>query len=174
MAVASADLKLYYSGGASNSDPLSSLGGTESSVALSGTSLNNLFDDVTGAQASAGNTEYRCLYFQVETADPTGLVDPVLWVDAPNISNVATGESVSYAVDLAGKNGTADTIADTDTAPSPAVTWVTGTTKGTGLALPSGPYEDGDYIGLWFKRVTPSSQTVSAGTEFTIHIEGES
>ena len=68
----------------------------------------------------------------------------------------------------------ADTIADTVTAPSPAVTFDHPATKGAGTALPSGPYTHDEYVGIWFRRVTPSSQAVSAGTEFTFNIEGES
>jgi hypothetical protein len=174
MTVSAANLRLYLSGGSSNADPALSLGGARSTHALSASALNNLFDDVTGSQASAGHVEYRCLYFVNEDTDAVGLITPVLWVDAPNISGVATGELIAYAVDLAGKNAVADTIADTDTAPSPTVTWVTGTTKGAGLALPSGPYAEDDEVAIWLRRTTPSSQGVSAGTEFTVHVEGES
>ena len=175
MTVSASSLKLYLSGGAANSDPDASLGGAKSSVAVSSSSLNNIFDDVTGTEAGAGDVEYRCIYFVQEDADASGLADPVVWVSAaPNVSGVATGEAIAYAVDLAGKNAEADTVADESTAPSPTVTWVTGTTKGTGLALPSGPYTEDDYIAIWLRRTTPSSQAVSAGTEFTLSIEGES
>lgn len=175
MTVAAASLKLYYSGGATNSDPSLSLGGAKSSVALSVTALNNLFDDVTGDEADAGHTEYRCLYFQNIDTDVDGLIDPVAWISAqPNVGGTLTGETIEFGLDLAGKNAEADTIADTVTAPSPAVTFDDPATKVTGTALPDGPYVEDDYIGIWFKRITPSSQPISAGTTFTFDVEGES
>ena len=56
-----ATLVWRLTGGASNSDPDASLGGVSSSNALSGTALNNLFDDVSPAESAAGDTEYRAL-----------------------------------------------------------------------------------------------------------------
>jgi hypothetical protein len=175
MAVSAANLKLYLSGGAANADPNASLGGAKSVVAISGTALNCMFDNIAGTEAASGQTEYRCLYFVNEDADATGLIDPVMWVSKqPNVSNVATGETIEIGLDLAGKNGVADTIASATTAPSPAVTFDDPATKGAGIALPSAPYTEDDYVAIWFKRITPSSQAVSVGTSFTFDIEGES
>ena len=60
MAILSTDLKMYLSGGASNSDPAAALGGAISS-SQRGT---NIFDNVTSGEASAGDTEYRGVYIK--------------------------------------------------------------------------------------------------------------
>ena len=57
----SASLLLKLTGGASNSDPNACLGGVGSSVTLSATRLNNLFDDVLASEALSGDIEYRAL-----------------------------------------------------------------------------------------------------------------
>ena len=57
--MAISDIQFRLTGGASNANPNTSLGGTTSSVQLSGTAMNNLFDDVSSAEASSGDTEYR-------------------------------------------------------------------------------------------------------------------
>ncbi len=62
MAIVSTDLLFYHSGGAGNSDPDASLGGIISTTQITDASDNNLFDDVTGDEASSGDTEYRGFY----------------------------------------------------------------------------------------------------------------
>jgi len=45
-------------GGAGNSDPNASPGGEMSANQISGTPMNNLFDNVTADEAAAGDVEY--------------------------------------------------------------------------------------------------------------------
>ena len=168
-------LKWYLSGGAANADPNLSLGGARSSVQITLDTLNNLFDDVTGDEAAAGQTEYRCVYWRNEDADAGGAIDPTAWIADqpydPAPPYVATGETIEIGLDLAGKNGTADTIATPTTAPDPAVTFDDPATKALGLVLPDGPYMENDYHALWIKRITPSSQAYSASTKFAVGFE---
>lgn len=56
-----ATLQLRLTGGADNTDPNASLGGVMSSTQLSSTPMNNLFDNVSPDEASAGDVEYRAL-----------------------------------------------------------------------------------------------------------------
>lgn len=55
------DISIVLSGGSSNTNPALSFGGQPSSHAV-GTTLNNLFTNVTAAQAQSGYTDYRCIY----------------------------------------------------------------------------------------------------------------
>lgn len=55
------DVYFVFSGGSSNSNPLLSLGGDPSSVAITSI-FNNLFNNVTETQSNAGYTDYRCCY----------------------------------------------------------------------------------------------------------------
>ena len=62
MAIIASELHYRHSGGAGNSDPDASIGGAMSSTQITDDSDNNLFDDVTGDEASSGDTEYRGIY----------------------------------------------------------------------------------------------------------------
>ena len=56
------DLKFYYTGGASNSDPDASLGGVGSSVQITDPAINNLFDNVEPTETvGQDNVDYRAL-----------------------------------------------------------------------------------------------------------------
>lgn len=154
----------YYSGGAANSDPDASLGGAKSSVAV-GETLNDLFDDVSGAESDAGDTEYRCLYFMNETGATLENCRAIIQ------SQPSGDDSFQIGKDLAGNSGTADTIADEDTAPDPAVTFDDAEDYDNGIDL--GTLADDDYFAIWVKRTVPSSAT--AGTSsWTLRVRGES
>lgn len=61
MVATASDLTLVLTGGSSNISPSNSLGGDPSSTPISGV-LNNLFDNITDSQATAGRVDYRCIY----------------------------------------------------------------------------------------------------------------
>jgi hypothetical protein len=62
-----------------------------------------------------------------------------------------------------GKNATATVIANENTAPT-NVSFTAPITKATStILLPSPPYLEGAYIGVWFKQVIPLGQTTSLG-----------
>src|SRR4051812_958500 len=67
MAIVASDIVFRLSVAAANGDATAgtaatSLGDQVSTTAITTATLNNLFDDVTGAEAAAGSTEYRCLF----------------------------------------------------------------------------------------------------------------
>lgn len=168
MPISNANLKFYLSGGSSNTDPDLSLGGIRSTTTVSATAMNNLFDNVSAADATSGDTEYRCFYFRNEDADADGLTNVKLWFYS-NTPSPTT--NVRMGLDQAGLNGTATTIANENTAPSNVVFSDTYTSKVLGLTLPD-MYEN-DYIAIWFERIVDSA-TASATTDpVTIRIEGD-
>jgi hypothetical protein len=165
MAITAADIKWYYSqqGG---EDYNGSLGGAIGTTELTAGD-NNLFDDVTGAEASAGDTEYRCFYIK-NTHGTLTLSSTYLWIQTETAS---TDDSVDIGLDLAGKNGTADTVADEDTAPSPAVSFSHPTTKGAGLSL--GDLAPGDYYAIWVKRIVTAAASAYSANTGTFRVEGD-
>lgn len=54
-------LEIRLTGGTGNTSPNSSFGGIMSSTALSGTALNNLYDNVNPTEATAGDIEWRAI-----------------------------------------------------------------------------------------------------------------
>lgn len=168
MAINSANLKLYLSGGTGNTNPNASLGGERSTTLVSGTSLNNLWDDVNLTEATNGDTEYRCVYFRNEDPDADGLTNVKLWFYS-NTPSPTT--NVRMGLDIAGLNGTATTIGDESTAPSNVVFSDIYTSKVLGLILPD-MYEN-DYIAIWFERIIDSATASSTSDPVTIRIEGD-
>jgi hypothetical protein len=168
MTVSNSNLKWYYSGGATNDDPSLSIGGVKSSVPLASSALNNLFDDVTGQEAVDGEDEYRLLYFENIDTDVNGLADPLLWISTQPPGDDDLGVGIADA----GKSGEETAISDEFTAPAD-VSFSAPTSKGTGLALPDGPYVQNEYVGVWFKRHVPSGSGVTLSDACVFIVEGD-
>lgn len=173
MAINAANLKYYYSGGASNSNPSLSIGGVKSNVELSSTALNNLFDNVTGDEATSGHDEYRLLYFQNIDTDVDGLMDPVvLWI----VAQPAGDDSMEVGLSAQGKNVVATAIANDYTAPA-GVTFHAEITKAEGIDFDTAgialPFAQNDYIGIWFHRHVPANAGLQASDGFQWRIEGD-
>ena len=169
MAIVSTDIVYRLSGGASNTSPAAALGGAMSTVAggiITSAALNNLFDDVSGAESSAGDVEYRCLYVQNAHGSLT-LQAAIAWIEA--LTNSAQTE---FDIALAGEavGVAAETIANESTAPSGEV-FTRPTSKGAGLSI--GDIPAGSYKAIWIRRtVTAGASAVSDSG--TIRVEGDS
>lgn len=75
------ELLFDLSGGANNSTPLLSIGGAASTHKVSSNSSNNLFDDISNAQAMQGYTDYRCIYLE-NTSDSEILSNAKVFISA--------------------------------------------------------------------------------------------
>jgi hypothetical protein len=160
MPIISTEVQYRLSGGASNSVANSSLGGVKSSSAVPA----QFFDDVSGAESAAGDTEYRCFYVHNANASLT-LQSPVVW-----ISTNTTGNRIAIGVGSSAVNGTEQTIANEDTAPTGGVTFSQPSTKGAGLAL--GDIPAGQHRAVWVRR-TIAAATGAANDAYTIRVEGD-
>ena len=172
MAIAETDLVWRLSGGASNTDPAASLGGAMSTAAggiiTKTKTFNSIFDDISGAEAAAGDVEYRCIYIHNEHAT-LALTSAKVWIEA-NVANAK--DMIDIGLDLAGKDGTADTIADESTAPDPAVTFAHDCTAyASGLAL--GDLAAGEGYAIWIRRTITAGMTADDDEFFTIKCQGD-
>ena len=104
------DIK-FYLGGASG------LGGTVSGTQVISTTSNNLFPNATASERSAGVHQYKCIYMKNTGSDTMN--DFFLWLASVDTTNRTLWQ---FGRDQAGKNGTAQTIANINTAPT-SVTW---------------------------------------------------
>lgn len=142
-------------GDSTASTPAASLGKYASTSAITTAVLNNLWDDVSGAEAAAGDTEYRCI-FMLNNHGSLTLKTPNVFIT----SQTAGGGTIDIGLDPAGvtakgsASAQAATIANESAAPA-GVTF-SSPTSGSPLALPAnlGP---GQVIGIWIRR------TVTAG-----------
>lgn len=162
MPVTSADIKYRLSGGASNSSPIASLGGAKSSTAVTGASL---FDSVGGAEAAAGDTEYRCIYVHNDSA--TQMANAVLWLTA----NTPSGSTdINIGLGTSAINGTEQTVGSENTAPT-GVTFTISATKAAGLAL--GTIPPGQHRAVWLRRIVVGGAPAAATDTANIRVECE-
>lgn len=141
-----ASIAFRLSGGASNSDPLLSIGGVMSSNAVV---ADTLFDTVTAGEASAGDTEYRKVF--IFNDGDEDLTNVVVWINDQPAQGV-----LGLALDGAGKNADGDTVANENTAPSGETFDDTTDPIGNALAVPD--LAVGDRHAIWLRR------TISAAT----------
>ena len=161
MSILATDLKFFFSGGGANDNPNASLGGAKSSVAITDNTLNNLFDDVSGTEHEAGDIEYRCLFVKNDSAETA--YDVRVYI----ISNTsAEDDSIKVGKDLTGVGDTADTVADENTAPDPAVTFSLATSYADGLLL--GDMTTGQSYPIWIERTVVAGTTAQANNAATI------
>ena len=162
MAIVASDIHYRMSGGGANSDPALSTGGAESSTSFT---TNAIFDDVSSAEAAAGDIEYRCFYVHNAHATLT-LQGAKIWISAQTSS--ATTD-IAIALDGAGKNGTAETEADESTAPT-GETFSQPADFAGGLSL--GDLAPGEYYPVWIRR-TITAGTAAATDTWTISVQGD-
>ena len=165
MPVTLSDMKYYYSGGLSNSDPLLSTGGEKSDLeAVLSPTKNNLFDDVTSDELITGVTEYRCIYLANDNATDT-LQDVLLWVQANTPS-----DDTAIAIGWSGvTNDEAEAISPSTSAPA-GITFVTAVDEANALDL--GDMLAGDFVAIWIRRVVDAGSLPYSSDGFTLRFKG--
>lgn len=165
MSIISTDIKTLLSGGAGNSDPNASLGGVVSSTEIVDNTVNNLFALATAAEADAGSVKYRGFFVKNTHATLT-YTSPKIYISS-NTPSATTAVTVALAAET---GSPMDTIANEDTAPDPAVSFVTAVDFANGLSL--GDLAPGEVKGVWVKW-TINAGTVATDDEMTFTIKGE-
>ena len=160
MAIVSTDIQYRLSGGASNSDPALSLGGVKSSTAAS-----NYFDDVSSAEASAGDTEYRCVYVHNNHGTLT-LIGAKVFIQT---NTPSSDTDVAIGLGSSAINGTEQTVANESTAPT-GVSFSAPTTFAGGLAI--GDLAAGAHKAVWVRR-TVNAGAAAYADSFTLRVQGD-
>lgn len=162
MAIASTDIKYRLSGGASNTDPAAALGGVASTTTDVGSAY---FDDVTSAEAVAGDIEYRCIYVKNTHASLT-LIGATVWIQT---NTPSTSTDAAIGLGTSAINGTEQTVANENTAPT-GVTFSSPTSFATGLSI--GDLAAGAHKAVWVRR-TVTAGAASASDGFTLRVQGD-
>lgn len=137
------------------------LGGAATATEVSATALNNIFDDVSAAEAAAGDTEYRAIdVYNDGAATITGVELYMSTETSSSDSQLDMGIEDTPANAL---NST-KSIADESTAPT-TVTFAH-RTSGSKLSLPDIPA--GEYARLWLRRVISAAATNTSNDQGTI------
>jgi hypothetical protein len=156
-----ATLQFNLTGGAANSDPGASLGGVHSSVQVSAAVMNNIFDDVSPAEASAGDAEYRAL-------DVQNVGDAI--ASSVTIYMSTETSSADTQIDMgavASPINSTESVIDESTAPA-TVTFAHRLT-GARLALPD--IAAGSYCRVWLRRVVGVGATNTGSDQGTLAVD---
>lgn len=166
MAVLASEILFKHSGGSSPGNSTAqtngnlSLGGYMASSQLTAATLNNLFDDVTGAENAASDVEYRCFFIHQSNATDTASTINI-WL----FSETAGGASAAIALDSTGNvayntaSTMALTVANENTAPAGPLTFNTSTTEAGGLTIASmGP---NTARGIWVRRSAANTASLA-------------
>jgi hypothetical protein len=175
MAIAETNLIWRLSGGATNTSAAASLGGVMSAegaaIITKTKTFNSIFDDISGAEAAAGDIEYRCIYITNTSATTGGLTSPKVWIET-NVANA--NDMIDIGLDLAGVDADADTVATESDAPSPAVTFAHDCLSyATGLALSAALTASGGRAGIWIRRTITTGMTADDDEFFTLKVQGD-
>lgn len=157
MPITSAEIVYRLSGGAANSNANASIGGAKSSTVVPAA----LFDDVTSAESAAGDTEYRCIYVHNANGALT-MQNAVLWITANTTAN-----RIAVGVGSSAVNGTEQTVADENTAPT-GVAFSQPTAKGAAIAL--GNIPAGQHRAVWMRRAITAASAASNDT-YSLRVE---
>jgi hypothetical protein len=161
MSIVSTDLKFYLSGGADNTDPDASLGGVISTTEITDNTLNNLFDDITGDEHTAGDTEYRAFFFKNNSAETAYSVK--IWISS---NTAATDDTINIGIESA-LGSPIQTIADEATAPT-GISFSTADSQSNSLYI--GDMTTGTVCGVWVKRIVTAGSTPQASDAATFRV----
>lgn len=166
-AIVAADILWKYSvvsgaaGNATVGTAAGSLGKYVSTTAWAGGALNDLFDNISGAENAASTVDYRGLFLHNNNGANT-LQSPVIYISA----ETAGGASISLATDniatsvLASAGAQMAQIANETTAPTGVSAFSSPTTAGTGLAMSDIPVAQ--VKGFWVKRAAANTVALSS------------
>lgn len=174
MAIADTDLEFRLSGGASNTNPDSALGGAMSTVAggeITSDADNNDMDDITAAEAIAGITIYRGFFLRNNHGSIV-YEGPVIWIES---QTSLADTSVEIAIADEDVSVDIETIADEETAPV-GPTFSAPANEAAGLAIGAIGDSDlaaGEYRGFWIKY-TVNALAGAGEDQYTLKVNGES
>lgn len=159
MPIIASDIQFRQSGAAN-------LGGAISASAVS-SALHGLWDVVSGAEALAGDIEYRCIYARNGHATLT-LYNAVAFIQS-NTPSAATAADIGLGTSAIG--GTEQTIATEGTAPA-GVSFSAPSTYAGGLAI--GDIAPGQSKAIWIRRTVSAGAAAYSGDGMTLAVQGDS
>lgn len=174
MPIATTDMLLKLSttagaaGNANAGTPGNSLGKYISTTVLSGTPLNNLFPDITGAENAASQLDYQCVF--VHNAHASLTATNVVAYGTGDVSGGAVpalGVDTTAASALAATGAQALQIANRTTAPAGVSFTETDFTDTTGISL--GSIAPGQVKAFWVRRSAANTSAVN-NDGFTIAV----
>jgi len=193
MPLSSLDIVFYYTGLATGpANNTISLGGTISLATITDALANNIYDDVTGDESGAGDTEYRGIYVKDTNATYT-MINTKFWI--AGYLRAATGAdtiSIASSTFSLGAN-TMGICTDESTAPNEtagSIIWVVEgatpttpsntvgfTSAGLATTIPASigatTLAAGSYFGIWLRRIVPPGALAYTSRACTLKVQCE-
>ena len=169
MAIVAADIQFLLSSPQAGSGytragvPGNSLGLFAATTQLSLTSLDNLFNDISGAQNAAGQVDYACVFvFNSNTTH--AMLNPVAWLPTSllgpgNTATLAIGADPTPPSALGSSLPQAAVIVNPTTAPAGVTTWAAPSSSPGGVALPNIPA--GSVQAVWIRRTANGTASLN-------------
>lgn len=176
-AIVAGDILLKFSvaaaaGNTTAGTAATSLGDQISTTQWTGGSLNDLFDDISGAENAASTVDYRCIFVHNNNAS-NALQNAVVYLS----TETAGGAGIALAVDATAESAIASgltqaaTVVNETTSPGAgAGAFSSPTTAGTGLSL--GTIPAGHCKAFWIRRTAANTAALSADG-VTIAVAGD-
>lgn len=172
MAIVASDIKKRFSVSAAAGDTTAgtaatSLGDQISTTDITDATLGNLFDDVTGAEALAGSTEYRCIFILNNHATLT-LIGATITIQ----SETSGGGAITIALD-----NIAVSAKGSGSAQAAVIGSETSTPSGVGT-FGAGPLTIGDLApgqvkSVWLKRIVSASTAALNPDGVVLRVAGD-
>ncbi len=149
-------VKTGSAGNSTSGTPAASLGKYISTTEIVDATLNNLFDNISGAENAASTVDYRCIFFRNNHGTLTAQ-----GVKVYLSAETAGGANISIAIDdvvasvIGDTSAQAAEIANETTAPTGVGSFSAPTTTGTALSL--GDIDAGKCRAVWVKRTATNS-----------------
>lgn len=153
----------YYLSSSTNS-----LGGAINlSAPITDNTTGNIFDAVTGTEASNGETEYRCVYVKNISTRST-MANAKIWLETQSSSPYSV---ISIGLGTSAIGGAEQTIANEEAVPS-GVTFQETTGVASALSIGS-TLAYGQHKAIWLKRVISAGSPAYIGDNFVIGFGGD-
>jgi len=137
------------------------LGGAATATEVSATALNNIFDDVSAAEAAAGDTEYRAIDVYNDGASTITGVELYMSTETSSADS-----QLDMGIEDTAANALNSTKAIVDESTAPTTVTFAHRTSGSKLSLPDIPA--GEYARLWLRRVISAAATNTSNDQGTI------
>jgi hypothetical protein len=139
-----------------------------SSFSITTAVQNNIWDNVSGPESSAGDVEYRCIYVYNNHATLT-LQNAKAWL----AQLTASGDDeidIGLGTTAVG-TGDEQLVGSEQTAPT-GVTFSRPTTSGAGLVI--GDIAPGQHKAIWIRRTVNAGASAYTTNNYIVQVDGES
>jgi len=161
------------SGGSANFNIDNSTGGgisTHASGKITSDTMNNLWSNVSGPDATTGSTKYRCFYIK-NANGTTALTGCKVWISSPTAS---PNDEVDISQDTTAGPGSNTTASSNGTTDPGSASWRRPLSETDSNVITfTGSLGPGQQQAMWVKRTVQAGAAAFASNVYEISISGE-